>query len=122
MFIGAVGSVVCTMGLRFLEQRRIDDVVGAVPAHLFAGIWGTLATAIAAGANVGVQLIGVVSVGVFAFATSWVLWTILERTMGVRVSRTVEEIGQDAAELGLEAYPEFVLMVDPDEGNDYRDP
>ncbi len=122
VFIGAVGSIVCTMGLRFLEQRRIDDVVGAVPAHLFAGIWGTLATAIAAGANLGVQLIGVVSVGVFAFATSWVLWTVLEKTMGVRVSRTVEEIGQDAAELGLEAYPEFVLMVDPDEGNDYRDP
>jgi Amt family ammonium transporter len=122
VFIGAIGAVVCTMGLRFLEQRRIDDVVGAVPAHLFAGIWGTLATSIAAGANLGVQLIGVAAVGVFVFAVSFVVWTLLEKTMGVRVSRTVEELGQDAAELGLEAYPEFVLMVDPDEGQDYRDP
>ena len=120
--IGAVGAVVCTLGVSFLERRRIDDVVGAVPAHLFAGIWGTLATSIVAGANLGVQLIGVLSVGAFVFGTSWVLWTVLEKTMGARVSRTVEEIGQDAAELGLDAYPEFVLMVDPEEGNDYRDP
>ena len=119
--IGAVGAVVCTVGLRILEQRRIDDVVGAVPAHLFAGVWGTLATSIAAGANFGVQLIGVVSVGVFVFGLSYVLWMVLERTLGVRVSRNVEEVGQDAAELGLEAYPEFVLMVDPDEEMDYRD-
>ncbi len=121
VFIGAVGAILCTLAVKFLEQRRIDDVVGAVPAHLFAGIWGTLATSIAAGANLGVQLLGVVSVGVFVFGSSWVLWTMLEKTMGVRVSRTVEEIGQDAAELGLDAYPEFVLMVDPDEGDDYRD-
>ena len=122
VFIGAVGAILCTLAVKFLEQRRIDDVVGAVPAHLFAGVWGTLATSIAAGANLGVQLLGVVSVGVFVFGSSWVLWTVLEKTMGVRVSRTVEEIGQDAAELGLDAYPEFVLMVDPDEGDDYRDP
>ncbi len=122
VLIGAVGAVVCTMGLKFLERRRIDDVVGAVPAHLFAGIWGTLATSIAAGANLGTQLLGVVAVGAFVFTVSFVLWTILEKTIGVRVSRTVEEMGQDAAELGLEAYPEFVLMVDPDEGGDYRDP
>ena len=122
ILIGAVGAVICTLGVGFLERRRIDDVVGAVPAHLFAGIWGTLATSIVAGANLGVQLIGVLSVGAFVFGTSWVLWTVLEKTMGARVSRTVEEIGQDAAELGLDAYPEFVLMVDPEEGNDYRDP
>ena len=61
------------------------------------------------------------SVGLFVFVVSFVVWTVLEKTMGVRVSRTVEELGQDAAELGLEAYPEFVLMVDPDEGADYRD-
>ena len=120
--IGAVGAIVCTVGLKFLEQRRIDDVVGAVPAHLFAGIWGTLATSIAAGADFGVQLLGVASVGAFVFAVSFVLWMVLEKTIKVRVSRTVEEVGQDAAELGLEAYPEFVLMVDPDEGADYRDP
>ncbi len=121
ILIGAVGAVLCTAGLRFLEQRRIDDVVGAVPAHLFAGIWGTLAASIAAGASFTTQLIGVVAVGAFVFSVSWVLWTVLEKTIGVRVSKEVEEIGQDAAELGIDAYPEFVLMVDPDDGTDYRD-
>ncbi len=108
--IGAVGAVLCTAGLKLLERLKIDDVVGAVPAHLFAGAWGTLATAIAAGADIGVQLLGVVSVGAFAFATSWLTWLALEKTMGVRVSPRVEEMGQDVAELGLDAYPEFVLM------------
>ena len=121
LLIGAVGSVVCMVGLRVLERRRIDDVVGAVPAHLFAGIWGTLATCIAAGGDFVTQLIGVLSVGAFVFSTAWLLWTALDKLMGVRVSRSVEEIGQDAAELGIDAYPEFILMVDPDMGDDFRD-
>ena len=108
--IGAVGAVLCTAGLKLLERLKIDDVVGAVPAHLFAGAWGTLATAIAAGADIGVQFLGIVSVGAFAFATSWLTWLALEKTMGVRVSPRVEEMGQDVAELGIDAYPEFVLM------------
>ena len=120
--IGAVGALSCTLGLKVLERARVDDVVGAVPAHLFAGVWGTLAASIAAGADFVTQLIGVASIGAFVFTVSWVLWTILEKTIGVRVSRSVEEIGQDAAELGIDAYPEFVLMVDPDDGGDYRDP
>ena len=120
--IGAVGAVLCTAGLKLLERLRIDDVVGAVPAHLFAGIWGTLAVCIAAGGNFLVQLIGVVSVGAFVFLVSLLLWHVLGRILGVRVSRDVEEIGQDAGELGIDAYPEFALMVDPDEGGDYRDP
>ena len=120
--IGAVGALLCTLGLKVLERARIDDVVGAVPAHLFAGVWGTLAASIAAGADFTTQLIGVASIGAFVFALSWAVWTILDKTIGVRVSRSVEEIGQDAAELGIDAYPEFVLMVDPDDGGDYRDP
>ncbi len=121
VLIGAVGAVFCTAGLRFLETRRIDDVVGAVPAHLFAGVWGTLAASFSVGASFTTQLIGVVSVGAFVFTVAWVLWTVLEKTVGVRVSKEVEEIGQDAAELGIDAYPEFVLMVDPEDGTDYRD-
>ncbi len=121
ILIGAIGALICTAGMKVLERRKVDDVVGAVPAHLFAGIWGTLATSIAAGANVGVQLLGIVSVGVFVFTVSWLVWTVLDKTMGARVSKDVEMIGQDAAELGVDAYPEFVLMIDPDEDSDYRD-
>ena len=115
LVIGAVGSVLCVGGMRVLEILKIDDVVGAIPAHLFAGIWGTLAVCIAAGGNFGVQLIGVLAVGAFAFAASWVSWLILGKIIGVRVSQTVEELGQDTAELGIEAYPEFVLMPDQDD-------
>ena len=122
ILVGAVGAVICTAGLRLLESFRLDDVVGAVPAHLFAGIWGTLAVGIFGGANIGVQAVGVLSVGVFVFSVSWVVWMGLDKTIGVRVSRQVEELGQDAAELGIDAYPEFVLMVDPDDGADYREP
>ena len=93
----------------------MDDVVGAVPAHLFAGVWGTLATGIAAGANPGVQLLGVVAVGAFAFGASWLTWLGLEKTIGARVSRQVEQLGQDVAELGIDAYPEFVLMPERDQ-------
>ncbi len=110
VIIGAIGGIICTAGLKLFERLQLDDVVGAVPAHLFAGIWGTLAASIVAGADVGVQLVGVLAVGAFVFATSWVLWQVLARTLSVRVPPEVERLGQDAGELGLEAYPEFVLM------------
>lgn len=114
IIIGAVGGVICTAGLRLLEEIKVDDVVGAVPAHLFAGIWGTLAVSIDAEGNIGVQLVGIVSVGLFAFGVSWLLWRALDMTLGVRVSHQVERLGQDSGELGIEAYPEFVLMPEED--------
>ncbi len=114
--IGAVGGAISVVGIKLLERLRIDDVVAAVPAHLFAGIWGTLAVCIAAGGNFGVQLIGILSIGAFVFVSSLVVWFVIAKTIGARVSPEIEELGQDAGELGIEAYPEFVLMPeDPDE-------
>ena len=110
IIIGIVGAILCTASIKLLETLKVDDVVGAVPAHLGAGIWGTLAASIAAGANLGVQLIGILAVGAFVFVLSWLLWMLLDKLMGARVSRTVEQLGQDVGELGIEAYPEFVLM------------
>ena len=120
VIIGAVGGGICVAGLRLLELLKVDDVVGAIPVHLFAGIWGTLATCIVAGGNFGVQLLGLVAIGVYVFAVSWVLWMALKQLMGVRVSLSVEELGQDAGELGIEAYPEFVVMPDPDDADVIR--
>jgi Amt family ammonium transporter len=74
-----------------------------------------LAVCIAAGGNLWVQLLGIAAVGVFVFGFSWLTWKALQLGIGVRVSPSVEEIGQDAMELGIEAYPEFVLMPDPDD-------
>ena len=120
VIIGAVGGGICVAGLRLLDLLKVDDVVGAIPVHLFAGIWGTLAACIVAGGNFGVQLLGVVAIGAFVFAVSWVLWIALKHLMGVRVSLSVEELGQDAGELGIEAYPEFVVMPDPDDADALR--
>ena len=119
VIIGAIGGVICTAGLKLFERLQLDDVVGAVPAHLFAGIWGTLAASIVAGADIGVQIVGVISVGAFVFVTSWLLWQVLARTLSVRVPPEVERLGQDAGELGIEAYPEFVVM--PEEFYDDED-
>ena len=115
IIIGAIGGVICTAGLRLLDAIKIDDVVGAVPAHMFAGVWGTLAVCIAGGGDFLVQLTGIVAIGAFVFVTSWILWSVIEKTVGVRVSSTVEQLGQDAAELGIESYPEFVVMPEPDD-------
>ncbi len=115
LLIGAVGGVVTVAGMRLLERMKLDDVVGAVPVHLFAGIWGTLAVCIAAGGNFVNQLIGIVAIGVFVFGISMLVWWVIEKTMGVRVSAKVEELGQDMAELGIESYPEFILMPDEDD-------
>ena len=115
VIIGAVGAIICTAGLKFLEKVKLDDVVGAIPAHLFAGIWGTLAVCIAGGGNPGVQLIGILAVGAFVFASSWVVWRLLDLTLTARVTRQVEQLGQDAGELGIEAYPEFVLMPEEED-------
>ena len=115
VIIGAIGAIICTIGMKLLENLKVDDVVGAVPAHLFAGAWGTLATAIAVGATLWVQIVGVLAVGAFVFTLSWLLWMAIEKTIGVRVEHNVEQLGQDVAELGIEAYPEFVLMPEPDD-------
>jgi Amt family ammonium transporter len=111
VIIGAIGGVLCTLGIKGLEKIKVDDVVGAIPAHLVCGIWGTLAATIASpDTNFGVQLVGIIAVGAFVFAVSWAVWTLLDRTIGLRVSVQAEQMGQDVAKLGMESYPEFVLM------------
>ena len=107
--------MICVAGLKLLEKVKLDDVVGAVPAHLFAGVWGTLAAAFAGGAQIHVQLIGVLAIGGFVFAVSFALWKLIDITLSARVTHQVERLGQDAGELGMESYPEFVLMPDPDD-------
>ncbi len=114
IIIGVVGGGLVVVGLKVMDLLKIDDVVGAIPAHLFAGVWGTLAVCIAAGGDLGVQLIGIVAVGAFAFGSSLLIWWAIDRTVGGRVEARIEELGQDVAELGIEAYPEFVVMPEKD--------
>ena len=108
--IGAIAGMICLLSMKSLEMIKIDDVVGAVPVHLCTGIWGTLAVCIAAGGSLFAQIIGILSIGAFVFGSSMLLWFVIDRTLGLRVSKDVEAIGQDVGSLGIEAYPEFVIM------------
>ena len=113
LVIGGVGGALCTLSIRLFEIWKIDDVVSAIPAHLVAGIWGTMAVCLTnSDATIWGQFVGIVIVGAFVCATSWIVWFAIEKLIGLRISARTEEMGQDTAELGLEAYPEFVLMPD----------
>ena len=108
VIIGAIGGALVVFAVPLIDKLRIDDVVGAISVHLVAGIWGTIAVVLSNdGADLGWQLIGIVSVGAFTFIISLILWLIFKATIGIRVSEEDEEIGLDKAEMGMEAYPEF---------------
>ncbi|MDP6773570.1 MAG: ammonium transporter [Rhodospirillales bacterium] len=106
--IGAVGGILVVVFVPLFDRLRVDDVVGAVSAHLVAGIWGTMAVPFTnAEASFSTQAVGVAAIGVSVAAASAALWLVLKHTIGVRVSEEEEEMGLDRAELGMEAYPEF---------------
>ncbi len=106
--IGGIGGVIVVFAVPMLDKLKIDDVVGAIPVHLFAGIWGTIAVVLTnPDANLFTQLYSIVVVGVFVCVASAVVWFILKATMGIRVDEEAEINGLDVSELGMEAYPEF---------------
>ena len=106
--IGAVGGVIVVFAVPFLDKLKIDDVVGAIPVHLLAGIWGTIAVVFTNGdASLMTQLYSIVVVGIFTVVVSGLAWLILKGTLGLRVDEETEINGLDMAELGMEAYPEF---------------
>ncbi len=106
--IGAVGGVIVVFAVPFLDKLKIDDVVGAIPVHLFAGLWGTMAVPLTnSDANFVTQFIGMALIGAFMFGASLVVWLILKAVMGVRVSDEDQVTGLDKTDMGMEAYPEF---------------
>ena len=105
IIIGGIGGVIVVYGTKLLFSLKIDDVVGAIPAHLFAGIWGTLAVPISnPAANFGTQLLGIVAINVSVFIVSYVIWAIMKNTIGIRLSREGETKGTDVTETGVIAY------------------
>ena len=105
ILIGAVGGLIVVFGTKLLFNFKLDDVVGAIPAHLFAGIWGTLAVPLTnADASFSAQLIGVLSINIFVFAVSYIVWSIMKGTFGIRLSKEAETKGTDVTETGVIAY------------------
>jgi ammonium transporter, Amt family len=106
--IGGVGGLIVVASIVTLDKLKIDDPVGAISVHGVVGIWGLIAVCFSnPEARLGVQLIGLLTIFAWVFATSFIVWYLLKKTLGIRVSEEAEYEGVDISECGLEAYPEF---------------
>jgi len=109
LLIGGIGSLLACLAVPLLDKFKIDDVVGAIPVHLVAGIFGTLVVPLTNGdASFMAQLMGVLATAVFVSIISAIIWYALKLTIGLRVSEEDEYVGLDQAEIGVPSYPEFV--------------
>ena len=113
MIVGAIGGIVVVLAIALLEKLKLDDPVGAIAVHLFAGMWGTLAVGLF-GALAGwdqflSQLKGVGAYAAFCIVSSFVIIYVLKITIGIRVSEKEEIEGLDSHEHGMKAYPDFRL-------------
>lgn len=113
IIVGSIGGALIVCAVSFIDKLRLDDPVGAIAVHLVCGIWGTLAVGLfgnlASGAQFLSQLIGVVAYAAICVISSFVIFIILKKTVGIRVSETEEIEGLDNHEHGMSAYPDFRL-------------
>ncbi|MBL3588873.1 MAG: ammonium transporter [gamma proteobacterium endosymbiont of Lamellibrachia anaximandri] len=106
--IGAVGGVLVVFSIITLDKLKIDDPVGAISVHGAVGMWGLLAVPLTNdGATFVGQLVGLLTIFIWVFGASFVVWMIIKIVMGIRVSEEEEYEGVDIGECGMEAYPEF---------------
>jgi Amt family ammonium transporter len=102
------GGLIVVLSIVALDKLKIDDPVGAISVHGTAGLWGLLAVPITNDdASITAQLLGLASIFVWVFATSFAIWFLIKKTLGIRVDEQQEYEGVDLSECGLEAYPEF---------------
>lgn len=130
LIIGAVAGVLVVVLVLFFDRIHVDDPVGATSVHLGCGVFGTICVGLFAQEGVttlsaanglfygggwgllGIQLVGILSVGAFVFVSTYIFWWILKKTVGIRVSREEEIAGLDIGEHGNFAYPDFVQAVE----------
>ncbi|MCO4785898.1 ammonium transporter [Marinomonas atlantica] len=106
--IGAVGGLIVVVSILMLDKLKIDDPVGAISVHGVVGLWGLLAVPLTNdGASFGGQIAGALTIFVWVFGSSLVVWLVIKAIMGVRVTEEEEYEGVDISECGMEAYPEF---------------
>ena len=118
VLIGLVSGVLVVYSINFLEKRGFDDAVGAISVHGICGIWGVRGVAIfdtAAGlvygggpSLFGPQLIGILAIGAWAYGTSFLVFKVIDSTVGLRVTAEEEIAGLDASEHGTSAYGDFI--------------
>ncbi len=108
---GLIGGAIMVGSVIALERFGVDDPVGAISVHGTSGLWGLIAVALfSADASLPTQLLGAGAIALWAFTTSWIVFKLIDRTVGMRVSREEELIGLDMSEHGNDAYPEFVFQ------------
>jgi len=106
---GALGGILVVLSIVTLDKLRIDDPVGAISAHGVCGLLGLLLVPVTNGdASFSGQIIGALTIFIWVFVASLVVWGILKAVMGIRVTEEEEYEGVDLSECGMEAYPEFV--------------
>lgn len=106
--IGLVGGLIVVVSILTLDKLKIDDPVGAISVHGVVGLWGLLAVPLTNdGTTFGGQIAGALTIFVWVFVTSLVVWLVIKAIMGVRVTEEEEYEGVDLSECGMEAYPEF---------------
>lgn len=115
--IGAVAGIIATGGALILEKMKLDDVVGAVPVHLFCGIWGTICVALfhEEGFNLqrlGTQLFGTLAICMGSFFVALILFKVIDTFIGLRVSDEEQEDGLDFSEHSANSYPYFKTTED----------
>ena len=118
VLIGLVSGVLVVYSINFLEKRGLDDAVGAISVHGICGIWGVIAVAIFDTADglfygggtslFGPQLIGILAIGAWAYGTSFLVFKVIDSTVGLRVTAEEEIAGLDASEHGTSAYGDFI--------------
>jgi Amt family ammonium transporter len=112
IIIGAIAGVIVVFSVLFFEKIRVDDPVGAVSVHGVCGAWGTLAAGIfnmggTSASIIGVQLIGIAACFAWTFPLAFILFKLIDKTIGLRVSKEEEMTGLDQTEHGGNAYPDF---------------
>ena len=130
MIIGALAGILVVFLFFFFDRIKVDDPVGATSVHLGCGVFGTICVGLFAQEGVtslsatnglfygggfgplGIQLLGILAVGAFVFVSTYVIWWILKKTVGIRVSREEEIAGLDIGEHGNYAYPDFMPAVE----------
>lgn len=111
IYVGLISGMLVVFSIIFFDKIKIDDPVGAISVHLTCGIWGTLAVGIfSAEHSFMIQFIGVLSYGLFCFISSFLLFTMVDKLLGLRVSEEEELIGLDLGEHDMEAYSGFQIF------------
>ena len=111
ILVGLISGLLVVSSVLYLDSRKIDDPVGAISVHLICGLWGTLAVGIfSTDHSISIQLLGMISYGVFCLASSMLIFYLIDKLLGLRVDEQEEIVGLDISEHEMEAYAGFQIF------------